>query len=309
MKVGFFGTPEIASRMLEALAGRHDVLFAVTGEDKARGRHRHLQPPPAKETALDKNIDVIQPKSLRDEPFIDTIKNYGADAFVVVAYGKIIPSTVFNLPRHGTVNLHPSLLPKYRGAAPIEWALINGEAETGVTVQRINEDLDAGDVILQETIALDETMTAADLYERVIPLGAELLLMAMDLFEVGKAEPRPQDHEKATYCGKLERDTARIDWNRPAEEIHNLVRGLNPKPVAWTTFREKNIRIWRTLPFDGDHPVPQPGELAVHGKKRLLSGAVDGALEIITLQPETKKTMDGQAFINGHRIAPGDRFE
>ncbi len=308
MKIGFFGTPEIASRVLEAVSEKHPVLFAVTGEDKARGRHRHLQPPPAKETALEKNIDVLQPKSLRDEAFLRQVQGRDADIFIVVAYGKIIPRELFDHPPHGTLNLHPSLLPKYRGAAPIEWALINGEVVTGVTVQRINEELDAGDIIVQKGIAIDTAMTAGDLYEEVIPLGSELLLEAMELLSAGKAEPIPQDHDRATYCGKIDRDTARIDWTAPTDEIHNLVRGLNPRPVAWTMFRDKNVRIWKTAPFEGEGPTPGPGHLEKSGKKRLLAGTGDGVLELLTIQPETKKPMVSQAFINGYRVAPGDHF-
>lgn len=310
MKVGFFGTPGIASYVLEKLCCRYDVVFLVAPVDKRCGRDLKLQNCAAKETALCHDLPVFQPESLKDPAFAETLKSFGADIFVVVAYGKIIPASVFNLPRCGTINLHPSLLPKYRGAAPIQWALINGETVTGVTVQMINEELDAGDIVMSKEIAVHENMTADELYEIVLPLGAELVISAIDLLCSGRTDVlKKQDHSQATHCGKIDTDTAHINWNMSAPGIHNLVRGLNPKPVAWTTFRGKHIKVWETRIFREEGPSLEAGELSVHQKKRLLCGTGSGIVEFVSLQPETKKRMDAPAFINGYRLAPAERFE
>ncbi len=310
MKVGFFGTPGIASYVLEKLCCKFDVVFLVAPEDKRCGRDLKLQNCAAKETAMCHDVPVLQPRSLRDPEFAETLKGFGADIFVVVAYGKLIPASVFNIPRCGTINLHPSLLPKYRGAAPIQWALMNGESVTGVTVQMINEQLDAGDIVLSREVTIDENMTAAQLFELVLPIGAELVINAIDLLGSGRTDVLiKQDHSQATHCGKIDTETAHIDWNRPATDIHNLVRGLNPKPVAWTTFRERHVKVWETKIFREDAPVLAPGELAVFNRKRLIAGTGEGVVELVSLQPETKKRMDALAFINGYRLAAGERLE
>jgi len=309
MKIGFFGTPEIGAYCMKALCDEFEVLFAVTGADKKSGRNREVHFSPVKEAALAVNIPVLQPEKLRDSAFLDELKSFGADIYVVVAYGKIIPREVFDYPRYKTINLHPSLLPKYRGAAPIQWALVHGEKETGITVQCINEELDAGDILMQETIALDEDMTAEDLYQAVLPAGAELLIKTLHGLEDASVVPVPQDHGDALYCGKIDRDTARIDWESPARDIHNLVRGFNPKPVAWSEFRGKNMRVWKTAKFhDTVDFTLRPGEVRTFQKKRLLAGTGDGILEILSIQPENKKAMDGLAFINGYRLVEGECF-
>jgi methionyl-tRNA formyltransferase len=308
MKVGFFGTPDIASSVLKRLCREHEVVFLVAPEDKKCGRNLHLRNCSAKELALCENIPVLQPGSLKDPGFTEVLKSYDAGIFVVVAYGKLIPRSVFALPPLGTINLHPSLLPLYRGAAPVEWALINGERETGVTVQMINEKLDAGDIVMQERISLDDTITAGGLYDLVMPLGEELVLKSIDLLSRGEAHLIIQDHDRATYCPKIDRQTAEIKWDKSVFEIHNLVRGLNPKPSAWTTFRDMSIKIWRTLPVKGETVALEPGELVIYHKKRLLAGTGNGVIEILEIQPENKKRMDGLAFINGYRLSENEVF-
>lgn len=310
MKLGFFGTPRIAAYCLEKLLGEFEIAFAVAGEDREQGRHLKVEFSPVKLLALEHGIPLYQPAKLKDGGFVEALAGHGADLFVIVAYGKIIPASVFTMPRFSTINLHPSLLPKYRGAAPVEWALINGEHETGISVQKINERLDAGDVLAQETILLDRRMNAGDLYDIVLLRGAALLAETIRAIGEGRAVARVQDEHDATYCGKIDRDTAHIDWRWSAGDIHNLVRGLNPKPVAWTTFRGKNMKIWKTAPCpDVADPKPSAGEIAVFQKKRLLAGTGEGALEILQIQPETKKVMDGLSFINGYRPAAGEGFE
>ena len=302
MRVGFFGTPDIASHMLKRLCREHEVLFLVAPEDKRSGRNLKIAGCSSKGIAESEDLPVLQPKSLKNQEFIEELKRFNADIFIVVAYGKLIPETVFTLPRYGTINLHPSLLPKYRGAAPVEWAIINGENETGVTIQMINEELDAGDIIIQEKIQLSSSITAGELYEIVTSIGEELLLKSAEILSEGRYKPIQQDHSKATYCGKLERETAFIDWNKSSTEIHNLIRGLNPKPAAWTNFRDMNIKIWKTVEFNDNEINLKPGQILKHNKKQLIVGTGAGILEILEIQPENKKRMDGLSFINGYRI-------
>ena len=305
MKIGFFGTPDIASYCLNELLKEHTVSFAVTPCDKPVGRNRQIQFCPAKDLAMCHGIPLLQPESLKDPAFMEELRKYEADIFVVVAYGKLIPAEVFEYPRLKTINLHPSLLPKYRGAAPIQWALINGETRTGVSVQLINERMDAGDVVLQKEIDLDQDINAGGLYEKVLPVGARLLKESISLLASGEAKPFSQNEDDATYCGRITRDTAHIDWNDSAMNIHNLVRGLNPKPVAWTTFRGQNLKIYRTSPVSPEEDIqdgPGPGAIMRYHKKRLIAGTGSGFLELLELQPETKKRMDALSFINGQRI-------
>ncbi|MBP7735380.1 MAG: methionyl-tRNA formyltransferase [Spirochaetes bacterium] len=310
MKIGFFGTPDLASRVLGDLGRMYDIAFVVTAEDKEAGRNREVQFCPAKARAMELGIPVLQPKSLKDPGFLEELRPFEADMYAVVAYGSLIPRSVFDHPPLKTVNLHPSLLPKYRGAAPVQWALIKGEKETGITVQLINEKLDAGDIIVQERLALDGTMTAADVMEIVSSRGAGLIDRAVTMLASGSAVPLKQDESQATYCGKIDRDMAMIDWTRSAEEIHNLVRGLNPKPVAFSTFRGENIKIWMTSLPGGDVPAPAaPGSIIRFQKKRLFAGTGGGCVEILSLQPANKKIIDGLSFINGYRLTPEDRFE
>jgi len=310
MRIGFFGTPELSARVLAGLSKRHQILFAVTGEDKASGRNRLLRPCPAKEAAGNLGIPVLQPSTLKDDSFIAEIARHNADVYVVVAYGKLIPRAVFALPPLGTVNLHPSLLPQYRGAAPIQWALMNGEIETGITVQLINERLDAGDILLQERIAVHPDATAGDILEIVASRGPELIDRAITSFADGTLRPYPQDESLATYCGKIDRTVSRIQWSALSSVIHNLVRALNPKPGSHTTFRGEHIIIWKTSLFNEGIPVRAGhGTVAAYRKKRLLACTGDGYIEILFLQPAGRKTMDALSFINGYRLKEGERFE
>lgn len=309
MKIGFFGTPEIASYCLEYLIKYYEIAFVVTSPDKPKGRGKHMAPPPVKEKAIGNGIPCFQPVTLKDENLREALSDYGCEIFVVVAYGKLIPQSIFSIPPLGTINLHPSLLPKYRGAAPVEWALYNGEHQTGVTVQLINQELDAGDIVLQSPVTIGPDETAQEVYEKILPLGAQMLVDAIEGLRDGTLTPVPQDHSKATYCGKITSETAHIHWNMSAISIHNMVRAFNPKPVAWTTFRGKNIKIWKTMICDSSYnnSTAKPGTLVVQGK-RLFVCTADGTIEVLLLQPETKKPMDAVAFLNGYRLQEGDMF-
>jgi methionyl-tRNA formyltransferase len=309
MKIGFFGTPEIAAFCLEKLMDTYAVVFIVAAEDKPSGRHLKIRYNQVKEIALKRGIQFYQPANLRDQDFIKSIEKERADLFVVVAYGKVITPEVLSLPLRGTINLHPSLLPKYRGAAPIQWALINGERETGITVQMMDEELDTGDILTQRRIQIPINMTSGELYRIILPLGADLLIETIELLRTNGIEPIRQNNDEATYCGKITKNTSRIDWTKSSSEIHNLVRGLNPTPVAWTTFRGKNIRIWRTAMCEEDIESPGRGHIRIYKKKRLLAGTGDDFLEILQIQPETKRIMDALSFINGYRLQENDHLD
>jgi methionyl-tRNA formyltransferase len=309
MKIGFFGTPEIAAYCLNDLKEHYEIAFVVTQDDKPCGRHLHITCCEAKSAAMECCVPVHHPENMREPGFLKTLAAYGAEIFVVVAYGRIIPAEVFTMPPLGTINLHPSLLPRYRGAAPIQWAIFHGETETGITVQMINERLDAGDIILQEKIPLGPDTTAGELYQAVLPAGAALLRRAINLLGEGKAEPMKQNEALSTYCGKIDRASSHIDWNAGAAAIHNMVRAFNPRPAAWTGFRGRHYKIWRTAPVTEKLPRDLlPGEVTgLH--RKLYAGTGDGVIEITQIQPETKKIMDGLSFTNGHRLVEGERFD
>ena len=307
MRIGFFGTPEIAEYCLSKLITKHEIAFVVTGQDKPSGRHLKIRYSPVKRKTLERGIKIIQPANLHDKNLINELKEDQADIYIVVAYGKIIPSEVFTIPRHKTLNLHPSLLPKYRGAAPIQWVILNGESETGITVQLLNERLDAGDILRQVKIPLNNTITAEELYQIVLPEGAELLLETINLLGENRIKPKKQNEAEATYCKIIDSTIPMIDWHQPSFRIHNLIRGLNPKPVAWTTFRGKKIKIWKTGLLDNqEYPKNKPGDLTIYNKKRLIVGTADGGIEILQIQPETKRKMDSLSFINGYRLQKGE---
>lgn len=310
IKAGFFGTPELAARILEGLVSRFDIKFVVTSEDKSVGRSKDLQPTPVKVVASDFHIPVLQPHTLKDEELVRELAAFDADIFIVMAYGKIIPRAIFDLPKYKTVNLHPSLLPKYRGAAPMQWALINGEEESGISVQIINETLDAGDIVLQQKFFLPDDFTSQDFANLVIAEGPEMLFIsAMTLMEQSM-DLTVQNESEKSICSKIDQETAKIDWAKSAKKIHNLIRGLNPKPLAWTTFREKRIKIHSSRLFTENADLKlSSGEIAVYQKKRLLAGSGEGIIEILELQPETKACQTAASFINGARLAAADKFQ
>lgn len=310
MKIGFFGTPELAAYCLERLSADHSVVFVVTCEDKPQGRCLNVCSSPVKDAAIAKGIPVLQPGNLKDPETLELFRNYNADIYVVVAYGCIIPRSIFAQPRLGTVNLHPSLLPRYRGAAPVQWALLSGETRSGVTVQLIDERLDAGDVVMQMPFDIHPDETTGDIYERILPESYSLLHDAIRALDAGTVRPIPQIEADATYCRKITRESARLDFTRTTLELHNQVRALNPKPGAWCEFRERTMKIWRTtIPHD-EIAIPDlaPGALFRVGKRRIMVRTGDGVLEIVELQPETKKVLTALEFINGSRLDSGERF-
>ncbi|MDA3899618.1 MAG: methionyl-tRNA formyltransferase [Spirochaetes bacterium] len=309
MNIGFFGTPSVAQNLLLHLCANHNVLFVVTNCDKPAGRNKKICKPPVKLCAESNNLDILQPVNLKDDNLISILQQYNADIFIVFAYGQLIPRSIFDMPRYGTINLHPSKLPMYRGAAPVEWALIDGLDTTAVTIQKITEKLDAGDILAQKEVPITPEMNATDLYDRLIPVGIELIDSVLQDLNNNTSHPVKQDDSLATYCTKISRDTAHIDWNKPAEEIHNQVRAMNPRPGAWTQFRNSELKIWQTrIPEDDDLPSLKPGEIFRLGKRRLLIGCTEMTIEILRLQLIGKKEVDVAAFINGARLELLDSF-
>src|SRR5579885_2532384 len=232
MRVVFLGTPEFAVPSLAALASEHQIIAVLTQPDRPKGRGNQLTASPVKAAALDLNIPVYQPESVRRPESVELLKSLQAEMMVVVGYGQIIPQTLIDLPAHGVLNVHASLLPKYRGAAPIQWAIANGETETGVTIMQIDAGLDTGDILLQRSTPIGPDETAPELAARLAPLGAELLIEAIDQIANGTAHPKKQDEQQATYAPLLKKEDGRVDWTRPAGSIYNRLRGFTPWPGA-----------------------------------------------------------------------------
>lgn len=308
MKLIFCGTPQFAVRTLERLlAEGFSIPLVLTNPDEPRGRGYMLKPPPVKEVALKAGLTVFQPTRLKDAATQAEISAVQPDAVVVVAYGHIIPPWMISLPPLGCINLHASLLPRYRGAAPINWAIIRGEQVTGVTTMKIDEGLDTGDILLQRETAVHEADTTETLLERLSREGAEL--MVETLRKIAQIQPRPQDHRLATFAPILKKEDGRIDWSMPAQEIACRVRGLRPWPVARTTFRGRNLLLWMARPVD-TLPVASfvPGELKADAG-RLLAGCGAGTqLEITELQMEGRKRISAREFANGVHLQASERM-
>ncbi len=308
MRLVFFGTPEFAVPSLEALVrAGHDVAAVITQPDRPAGRKQVPAPPPVKQKALELGLEVRQPERIRDPEFIAWLRALEPDAGVVVGYGKIIPPAIFQIPRHGIVNVHASLLPRYRGAAPIEWAIANGEMRTGVTTIRIDEGLDTGDILLQRETGIGEEETAIELRARLAAMGAELLVETLAGLQTGAIQPRPQDHAQATLAPMLRKEDGRIDWNRTAEEIARRVRAFVPWPGAYTWLRGKLLHLWRARAVEAP-PAGPPGTLRAEGERLLASCGAGTALEILELQLEGRRRMPAAEFLRGFRLKQNERF-
>ncbi len=303
MRLVFLGTPVFAVPSLEKLVavGRR-VIAVVTQPDRPRNRGQRDAPPPVKEAALRFGIPVHQPERIRRPEALELIRSLAPDAMVVIGYGQIIPQSIIDIPPLGIVNVHASLLPKYRGAAPIQWAIVHGETRTGVTTMRIDAGLDTGDMLLDRETAIGPEETAIELGARLAAMGADLLIETLDGLEAGVAAPRKQDPAQASYAPLLKKEDGLIDWRQPAEAIHDRVRGLQPWPGAYTAFRGQTLRVWRTRVTA--LPPGQPGRFA--NLKPLTVGCGLGALELIEVQLEGRRRMSGADFANGHRLTESD---
>jgi methionyl-tRNA formyltransferase len=328
MRVLFFGTPEFAVPSLEALLSSSSrVVGVVTQPDKPRGRGQHVSASPVKQKAEAAGVPVWQPTKLRDEEFLDHVRALGPDLGVVAAYGKILPEALLQIPRLGMINVHASILPKYRGAAPIQRAIIEGEQTTGVTIMRVVKELDAGAMILAESLTIGPNETSEELEPRVATLGARLLLAAIDLLDQGKANEVPQDDSKATYASRIQKVDGRLEWDQPAQAIHDRVRGLHPWPHAYTFQERVRYVIHETRPFATIGAAAEtltddlaaiarqqaegawPGTILVAAKGHLIvSAGMGSAIEIRRIQEEGRKVVDARAFLAGRPLRPGMRF-
>lgn len=303
------GTPDFSVGTLEALieAG-HEVVLAVTQPDKPKGRGKAMQFPPVKEAAIAHEIPVYQPTRVREPECIEYLKQYHPDIIIVVAFGQILPKEILEMPRYGCVNVHASLLPKYRGAAPIQWAVINGEEVTGVTTMRMDEGLDTGDMIMKTELALDEKETGGSLFDKLAVEGARLCVETIVAIENGTATYTPQAHEEATLTKIIKKQLGSIDWTKPAKEIECLIRGLNPWPSAYTKLSGKTLKIWDADVVETD-TVFAPGTITTVGKKELLVQTGKGQLSLKEVQLEGKKRMEVDAFLRGCQITVGEVLE
>lgn len=304
MKILFMGTPDIAAESLEALieAG-HEICAVFTRRDKPVGRKQIMTAPPVKQLAEKHGIPVYQPRTLRDGSSDDVIRELAPDIIVVVAYGCIIPPQLLHVAPYGCINLHVSLLPKYRGSAPIQWAVLNGDERTGVSIMQLDEGLDTGDVLMVEPVEIDPEETSGQLFDRVSALGAKTLVTALEKLQAGQLTPVPQQHKLASLAPPLNKDMARFDFTQDAWHIHNWVRGMNPWPVAWFEQDGKRIKVLECH-IAKETRSAAPG--TVLALKPLTIAAENGAVELLTVTPEGGKPMAGTAWAAGRRLKVGD---
>lgn len=319
MKLIFMGTPDFSVGTLEALieAG-HTISLVVSQPDKPKGRGHELQPTPVKEVALKHNLPIYQPAKLRGEQAEEMIESTEADAIVVVAFGQLIPKSILQMKRYGCINVHASLLPKYRGAAPIQWAVIDGEEKSGVTIMQMDEGLDTGDMLLKKEIPLDEKETGGSLFDKLSQVGAKACVEALEKLEKGQLTPEKQGESPTAYARMLTKDMGRIDFTQSAESIERLVRGLNPWPSAYTKLNGKTLKIWSAdvvkspagskeslAGLEAKEKDPAPGSVAAVTKTAILVACGEGMLAITELQLEGKKRMDTAAFLRGYQVETG----
>ncbi|MCC2879623.1 methionyl-tRNA formyltransferase [Enterocloster sp. OA13] len=311
MRIVFMGTPDFSVPTLKALVeAGHDVAAVVTQPDKPKGRGKEMQMTPVKVQALEYKIPVYQPVKVRDQAFIEVLRELEADAFVVIAFGQILPKAVLELPRYGCVNIHASLLPKYRGAAPIQWCVIDGEKETGITTMMMDVGLDTGDMLEKVVIPIDEKETGGSLHDKLSLAGGSLILSTLRKLEEGTAVRTPQTEEGTCYAKMLTKSLGDIDWNQDAVSIERLIRGLNPWPSAYTMWNGKTIKIWAADVIKDEAPANSLpcGGVALSDRHCLAVRTGDGLLSIKELQMEGKKRMDIEAFLRGYPIPAGDVF-
>lgn len=301
LRIVFMGTPDFAVASLDALVGAgFNVVGVITVPDKPAGRGMSLQQSAVKKYAVEKGLNVLQPEKLKDPQFIETLRGLKADLQVVVAF-RMLPEVVWNMPPMGTVNLHGSLLPQYRGAAPINWAVINGEKETGPTTFRLKHEIDTGDILLQEKFAIGEDDTAGIVHDKMMVIGAELLVKTLQGLADGSLREVPQaTREMLRHAPKIFTDTCKIDWNKTTDEIHNLIRGLSPYPGAFTSLNYKTLKIYRSKKEYGA-PAVAPGTVETDKKSFLRFAAMDGYIYALEIQPEGKKRMPVEDFLRGYR--------
>ena len=309
MKIIYMGTPDFAVAPLEAiLKAGHEVTAVVTQPDRQKGRGREVQYSPVKECALSYGIPVLQPLKIKEKDAVEELRKYPADIFVVAAFGQLLSEEILNMPRLGCINIHASLLPAYRGAAPIQWCVINGEEKTGVTIMQMAKGMDTGDILLQKEVVLDEKETGGSLFDRLMETGAELIVEVLPKIEAGELTPVVQKEELATYAGKITKDMGNIDFAKSAVTIERLIRGLNPWPSAFTHYKGKRLKIWEAdvVSECANAENPVPGTVIAMDKESFTLATGEGALRIRSLQPEGKKRMSCAEFMRGYEVKVGE---
>lgn len=314
MKLLFMGTPDFAATILQKLIdSQHELIGVVTQPDKEKGRGHGISFSPVKKLALKYGLAVYQPVKVKDESFLDMIRNMNPDAIIVAAFGQILPKALLDIPRFGCINVHASLLPKYRGAAPIQYSILDGEKETGITIMYMDTGIDTGDIILQRRLAIDPKETGGSLFDKMAVLGAETLLEALQQIENGTAVRVPQEHEKATYVKMITKEMGRLDFTQSAVKLERMIRGFNPWPTAYTMLNGKMIKIWQAeaedgKSSDGNGDKAVPGEVIKIRRDCILIKTGDGNLAVKELQLEGKKRMPAEAFLNGYPLPVGTRL-
>ncbi|OQX63328.1 MAG: methionyl-tRNA formyltransferase [Desulfococcus sp. 4484_241] len=308
LRIVFMGTPEFAVPCLKVLHNsRHELSLVVAQPDRPKGRGRKVLPGAVKQAAVEMGLDVIQPVSFKDETVAKTLASTAPDLFVVVAYGLILPGRILSIPKRGAVNIHPSLLPKYRGPSPIQWAIVNMEKETGVTSIFMDEGMDSGDIILSYTEPISETDTAADLHDRLALRGADLLLRTLELIEHDTVNAVPQDHSKATFAPLLKKEHGKIDWNQPAVKLRRFVNGMTPWPGAYTFLDGRRYRLLEVEPVSLAK-TSRPGTVVGAFPGELVVAASEGGVSIKRIQAESAKPLPIEDFLRGHTIPEGAVF-
>ncbi len=307
MRLVYMGTPRFAVPPLQALAqAGHEIIGVVTRIDKPAGRGRTIAEPPVKTAARDLGLTVYQPRRVRDPDFIETLRRLNADVIVVAAYGQILPKEILSMPKYGCINIHASLLPLYRGAAPINWAIIRGDAATGITIMQMDEGMDTGAILVQEGLPIDPKDTSGTLTEKLSLLGAKLVARALPLVESGNLGPIAQEGSKATLAPLLNKEDGLIDWTLPAAEIRSRVRGLTPWPGAYTFLEGALLKVLEAEAAPGSS---SPGTISVSDSGAMEVGTGEGLLRVHLVQPAGKKPMSSQDFLRGHREIKGKKLE
>jgi methionyl-tRNA formyltransferase len=305
LKIVFFGTPDFAVPALESLLGSaHEVLAVVTQPDRQSGRGRKIKSCAVKIEALNADLRVLQPQTVKDPAFVDEVKNMNPEVIVVVAYGQILPPELIHLPQKGCINIHASLLPNYRGAAPINWALIHGDRSTGITIMQMDEGMDTGPILLQEELEILPDDTAGSLSARLSKAGGPLLITALDRLENDKLKPYPQEGG-ATYAAIMKKSDGFIEWERTAAELNRFIRGMNPWPGAYGFIEKERYKILNAVPVDG---TGKPGVITTMTKEELKVGTGSGLLSVLEIQPAGKPVMTVHAFLQGSSLKEGMRF-
>ncbi len=317
MRILFMGTSEFAIPALkELIAHGFEIIAVVTQPDRPSGRGKKLSPPPVKKVAIEYDLNVFQPDKVRKPEFVKTLKHLRPDVIIVAAFGQLLPQSVLDIPPCGVINLHPSLLPKYRGAAPIQWALINGEKETGITLMLLDAGEDTGDIICMERIPIELEDTAETLHQQLADIGARLLVeVLMNLPQGQHPTAMPQNHDEATHAPRLTKTIGHVNWSESATTIHNLIRGTAGWPGAYTYFRDGMfLKIIQSLPHENESEIKQgipnelPGTIKITSEKRLFVVTGKDELQLLQVQPATKKIMAATDFVNGYKLKTGESF-